>query len=97
MPARALASDDDGGTTHEDRVGRAHGRAGDFHDDVSHSAGHLAIDEVRWRLPIRTEPTPSAPLMLAAGQACWSMVARQAGIPPIRTLTAPGPGESGAP
>ena len=41
----SLRADDDGGTTHKDRVGRAHGRTGNFHDDVSLAAGHLAIDE----------------------------------------------------
>jgi hypothetical protein len=30
-------------------------------------------------LPIITEPTPSAPVMLTAGQACWSIMARHAG------------------
>src|SRR5712691_10356124 len=48
-------------------------------------------------LPFSTEPTPSAPLMLTAGQACWSMSVRHAGCPPIRTLALPGPGAVGAP
>src|ERR1035438_2302528 len=48
-------------------------------------------------LPIITIPTPSGPVMLTAGQACWSIIARQAGRPPMRTLGLPGPGESGAP
>jgi len=44
-----------------------------------------------------TEPTPSGPVMLTAGQACWSIMARQAGMKPIITLVLPGPGASGAP
>src|SRR5579863_6067750 len=35
--------------------------------------------------------------MLTAGHACWSIIARQAGMPPISTLLLPGPGDSGAP
>src|SRR5580765_7976534 len=48
-------------------------------------------------LPIMTMPTPSAPLMLTAGHACWSIMARQAGRPPMSTLTLPGPGARGMP
>src|SRR5438034_252884 len=44
-----------------------------------------------------TLPTPSAPLTLAAGHACWSTMVRQAGKPPISTLGLPGPGDSGLP
>jgi len=48
-------------------------------------------------LPSMTMPTPSGPEMLTMGQACWSIMARQAGRPPMRTLTLPGPGASGMP
>src|SRR5215472_3897880 len=48
-------------------------------------------------LPIITEPAPSAPETLVAGQACWSMTALQAGSPPIITLGLPGPGLKGLP
>src|SRR5882762_2413084 len=48
-------------------------------------------------LPTITEPTPSAPLMLAAGQACWSTIVRQAGRLPIRVSGLPGPGDKGLP
>jgi hypothetical protein len=48
-------------------------------------------------LPSMTMPKPSGPEMLTMGQACWSIMARQAGRPPMRALTLPGPGASGMP
>ena len=46
-------------------------------------------------LPSNTEPTPSAPLTLTAGQACWSIIVRHAGKSPMMTFSLPGPGARG--
>ena len=46
---------------------------------------------------IQNQTINTQPLMLTAGQACWSMVALHAGILPISTVALPGPGARGAP